>query len=43
MQTKLQVYVALAEDTARKITSDYLDWASSPWLPGCINTRTMTS
>ena len=28
MQTKLQVYVALAEDTARKITSDYLDWAS---------------
>ena len=28
MPTKLQVYVALAEDTARKITSDYLDWAS---------------
>ena len=28
MPTKLQVYVALAEDTARKITSNYLDWAS---------------
>ena len=28
MPTKLQVYVALAEDTTRKITSDYLDWAS---------------
>ena len=28
MPTKLQVYVALAEDTARKITSNHLDWAS---------------
>lgn len=28
MATKAQVYAALADDTARKITGDYLDWAA---------------
>lgn len=28
MATKVQVYAALADDTARKITGDFLDWAA---------------
>ncbi len=28
MQSKVQTYVSLADDTARKVTGDYLDWAS---------------
>lgn len=28
MATKAQVYATLADDTARKITGDYLDWAA---------------
>lgn len=28
MATKAQVYAKLAEDTARKITASYLDWAA---------------
>ena len=28
MATKAQVYAALADDTARRITGDYLDWAA---------------
>ena len=28
MATKAQIYASLADDTARKITGDYLDWAA---------------
>ena len=28
MPNKAQAYAQLADDTARKITADYLDWAS---------------
>lgn len=38
MPTKAQIYAQKADETARQITGDYLDWASfSPQLPGCTS------
>ena len=44
MATKAQIYASLADDTARKITGDYLDWAAFlAHHPGCISTLIVIS